>query len=331
MRATVLSSMRNEGPFIVEWLAWYRMLGFDRQVIITNNCTDHSVELLEALSAAGGVATANRDFAQGKTVTRSKLNFARTLRPVRTADWLFICDADEFLVIHRGEGRLTDLVGADDPPWLAMAINWRVFGSDEITEFSDQPVHQQFFGALAARRSSSCFFKTLLRKPAEWAKMGEHAPLAPGPSLAQGRSPARGEMLVNASGQPVTFWDGSGEQLLTLPTELVSYEWAQINHYMLRSAETFSLKAGTKSPAAQKDRYTESYRMNANSANELDIAALKYAEAFEAERERLMALPDVARLHALCCADHLRAIAAKAGRDPAKDPRIAMFLNLSEE
>ena len=45
--------MRNEGPFIVEWLCWYRMLGFNHAVVVTNNCTDHSPQLLDALQNAG--------------------------------------------------------------------------------------------------------------------------------------------------------------------------------------------------------------------------------------------------------------------------------------
>jgi hypothetical protein len=39
-----------------------------------------------------------------------------------------------------------------------------------------------------------------------------------------------------------------------------------------------------------------------------------------------MALPGVARLHNQCCADHLAAIAEKAGRPPQDDPRYATFL-----
>ena len=49
MRVTVVASMRNEGPFIVEWVTWYRMLGFSDVVVVTNNCTDRSPELLDAL------------------------------------------------------------------------------------------------------------------------------------------------------------------------------------------------------------------------------------------------------------------------------------------
>ena len=44
----VFAGMRNEGAFIVEWVSWYRMLGFEVLVGI-NDCTDHSPELLRRL------------------------------------------------------------------------------------------------------------------------------------------------------------------------------------------------------------------------------------------------------------------------------------------
>lgn len=49
----VTTTMRNEGPFILEWVAWYLMLGFDHIVVFYNDCTDHSPALLQALDAAG--------------------------------------------------------------------------------------------------------------------------------------------------------------------------------------------------------------------------------------------------------------------------------------
>ena len=49
---TVFGAMRNEGPFIVEWVCWYQMLGFE-VLIATNDCTDHSVALLDRLAEEG--------------------------------------------------------------------------------------------------------------------------------------------------------------------------------------------------------------------------------------------------------------------------------------
>jgi hypothetical protein len=61
--------MRNEGPFIVEWVAWYRRLGFSDIVVVTNNCTDRSADLLDGPRLAGsgvlGLAVADSLFLAG--------------------------------------------------------------------------------------------------------------------------------------------------------------------------------------------------------------------------------------------------------------------------
>ena len=41
----VFTTMRNEGPFILEWVAWQKMLGFDNVLILFNDCTDRSPQL----------------------------------------------------------------------------------------------------------------------------------------------------------------------------------------------------------------------------------------------------------------------------------------------
>ena len=49
----LVSAMRNEGPFVLEWLAYHRVIGVDQVVIVSNGSTDGSDELLTALAAAG--------------------------------------------------------------------------------------------------------------------------------------------------------------------------------------------------------------------------------------------------------------------------------------
>jgi hypothetical protein len=136
---------------------------------------------------------------------------------------------------------------------------------------------------------------------------------------------------VNASGTTIDGFSPFAPPLRQTPPGFTSHAVAQINHYMLRSAETYSLKAGTKSGTSNRNRYTDRYRSVADSGKDLDQSALGIHAAFEAKRAGLMAMPGVARLHALCCADHLRLIAQKHGRDPAADPRIAGFLAQAAE
>lgn len=327
MRVTVVASMRNEGPFIVEWVSWYRMLGFTNVLVLTNDCTDRSPELLDALEAAGWVTHLRCEIPEGKRITPRKLATAMQHKVVRRADWLLVCDVDEFLVIHKGSGQISELIGTEpgDVPFVAMALNWRVFGSCGMEQFEDRPVHQQFLNGLPLNRSLSCQIKVLHRQPRWFRSLGEHGPHRW--DLARyGRSPDdAGMYMVNAAGQTVPGWNPDGHYMRRLPRPLPTHEVAQMNHYMLRSRETFSLKYGTRAPVSSNLRYTDTYRRRADAVPEPDHSALRYSSAFADLYAQAMALPDVARLHALCCADHLRLIAEKHGRDVRDDPRWQAF------
>ena len=331
MRITVVASMRNEGPFIVEWVTWYRMLGFTDVVVVTNNCTDRSPALLDALAAAGWVHHLRHDIAPGKLITRAKLKAALGHRAVRRANWVMVCDVDEFLVIHRGAGLIGDLIDlGPEPPYLGMSVNWRVFGTSGLRAFADVPVHRQFVYANPRGAAISHSAKSIFRAPRRFAALGEHSPrrfdfawAAAEWGLGWGEP---GLIWVNSAGRRIPRWQPADDFLSRLPPGLVTHEVAQINHYMLRSEETFSLKRGTLSPVALGNRYRQSYFDAANAGDEADASAFRHAEAFDRLQAEAMALPDVARLHELCCADHVGAICGKAGISPETDPRYGAFL-----
>lgn len=324
--------MRNEGPFIVEWVSWYRMLGFTNVVVVTNNCTDHSPELLDALQAAGWVQHLRHDIAPGKLITRAKLKAAFALTTVRRSNWLMVCDVDEFLVIHRGEGLIGDLIDltSPEPGYLGMSINWRVFGTSEREAFEDIPVHRQFVYACDKSAGSSAFVKSIFRLVKYFGTLGEHSPRKFNFEKAGKRLGAPGFVWVNSKGQKVPRWT-PGETFLTrMPVNRITHSVAQINHYMLRSKETFSLKRGTLSPVALARRYRQHYYDAANAGEEVDASAFRYADRFDAVFAQAMAVPDVARLHAQCCADHVKAIVEKAGGRAEDDVRYQEFIKRAE-
>lgn len=327
MRAAVLASMRNEGPFIVEWVAWYRMLGFSTVAVVTNDCTDHSPELLDALAQAGWVEHLRVDLPVGARVTRAKLAAAMDLRAVRRANWLMICDVDEFLVIHRGGGKLADLLDLSEAPaYLGMSINWRVFGTSGRSTYEDRPVHRQFVYASSRAHDESRFVKSIFRQPRRFGKWTEHSPTKLNLAKFAKAWGEPGMVWVNSAGRPLKRWAPIKGHMTVLPPALVTHQVAQVNHYKLRSAESFSLKRGTLSPVALNDRYTQAYFEACEAGREVDTSAFRYSDAFDAEYARAMALPEVARLHALCCADHVKAIVQKAGGRAEADPRYQEFI-----
>lgn len=330
MKATVVCPVRNEGPFILDWVVWYRMLGFSKIVILTNDCTDHSLDLLAALKAAGWVDFVDCVIPAKAPIYYSKMKVAHELRSVKRADWVLVCDIDEYLVIHRGDGRLADLVGRGAPQVLGMALNWRVFGTSGIESFEDKPVHRQFLGAIKRDDSLNRTVKTLFNHARWFGAISDHGPRRLNLKRAQkasGVTWGTGPLVwVNASGKVLPYWKPEGELRRTLLAADLDHSVAQMNHYMLRSAETFGMKRGTRSPSAGIDRYTQTYWDRANAVVEEDRSALRYQTAFAALRSLAMALPDVARLHHQCCADYIRLIAEKAGKRAQDDPRHAAFL-----
>ncbi|WP_235829875.1 glycosyltransferase family 2 protein [Frigidibacter oleivorans] len=326
MRALVISSMRDEGPFIVEWVTWYRLIGFTDILVLTNDCSDHSPDLLDALQAAGWVTHVRATIPDGAYPQQAKLRRARRHPLVAEADWILICDVDEFLVIHRGEGRIGDLLPAGDAPFTGMSINWRVFGTGNRLDWGDGLVHRQFHRCAWRVHGVNRWFKGLFRRPEIFGKFQSHGPSGFDRATAGADWGAEPLVWVNSAGTVLPDWHPEGAYMRMTPQHLTTHEAAQINHYMLRSEESFSLKRGTLSAAALKDRYTDEFfdRFNRNEAE--DTSALRHAAAFDALHARAMTLPGVARLHHLCCADYAARLAARAGRAPEDDPRRRLHL-----
>jgi hypothetical protein len=319
MRFTVVCSVRNEGPFLVEWVSWYRRLGFGEIVIVSNACTDHSPALLDALHLAGWITHLRHEVPDGQQICAQKLAAAKALPQVAQADWVLVCDVDEFLTIHSGAGRIGDLI-PDDADFLGMAVNWRVFGTSGQTHWQEGLTHRLFTQAAETSDPTSRWVKTLHAHPDWFRKLGEHGPkrLLPRHAARWGQP---GMRWVNVEGATVPSWHPEGEYLRRLDPSEVSHSRAQMNHYMIRSQESFWLKKGQLSSVAGRDRYTDAFYERYNRNDITDTSALRHGAGFDAVYAKAMTLPQVARLHHLCCADYLARIAAKAGRAPQDDPR----------
>lgn len=319
MRFTVVCSVRNEGAFLVEWIAWYRMLGFTDIVVVSNDCSDHSPALLNRLQDHGWITHLVHEVPDRDQITSKKLQAAKALPQVAGADWVFVCDVDEFLVVHRGNGRIADLI-PDDADFIGMSINWKVFGTSGRARYEDGLVHRQFLQSAGTDDPTSTWVKSIHAHPDWFRKLAEHGPKRLLPKHAR-RWGQPGMRWVDGSGKSLHDWHPEGDYMRRMSLGRQDHSAAQVNHYMVRSAESFGLKKGTLSPVAGKDRYTDGFfdRYNRNEVE--DRSALSYGERFDPIHAEAMALSDIAALHHLCCADYVARLAAKAGMAPEDDPR----------
>lgn len=317
-RSTLVTSMRNEGAFLLQWLAWYRMLGFENILIIHNDCTDHSPQLLRLLERAG-VLVQKRNEPDPKEPPQPQNHLVATEhRLVREADWVFLADADEYLVIHTGDGSAAALAEAIGDTAIGMAINWRIFGSCGEKTWHDTIIHRRFLRAARPLARQNAGFKTFFKRPTDFRKLRSHGPAGWVSSAPWGEGD---RVFILADGKPYPAYvphaspqNGSGEARW-------SNELAQVNHYAVQTIEQQAFKKGRPSAALLVDRYTDDFYQRFDRNDEENTSALVYSEEFDAAYAELLAIPGVLRLHHLCCADYVAAMCEKRGDDPKADPR----------
>ena len=320
----VFAAMRNEGAFIVEWVSWYRMLGFD-VLVATNDCTDHSVDLLGRLADAGWLT----HFSHTPGPTPAKQSAHRQMRrqpQVAATDWLLICDVDEFLVIHTGDGSIRGYLDHLGRDFLGVIFHWQSFGTSGHKLYQDGLVHQQFLRRGTARHQSNTNFKSLFKSPLRYRRYSDH-----GPILYDGTWGDPPDNFINTDGRFIDRFLTHDHPVRATDLDNIAYTTAQMNHYIIRADESFDLKRGMPSASAHKDRYTDQFYKVRNRNGILDESALRYAEQFAAVHAAAMAIPGVARLHHLCCADYVVRLCAKKGADHQSDPRWLQHMELAEQ
>ena len=102
MRITAVTCVKNEGPFLLEWIAFNRVLGVTDFLFYSNDCTDATDRLLDALAAKGLVVHLPNP-AEGRNYQMEALKDAAKQPVVTEADWVWVADVDEFLNIHIGD------------------------------------------------------------------------------------------------------------------------------------------------------------------------------------------------------------------------------------
>ena len=303
-RTLIVTTMKDEGPFILEWIAYHRAIGVDDFLIYTNDCSDGTDRMLDLLAARGILARRENPYRDTDLKPQhAALRAAETDPRVQAAGWVICMDVDEFINIHAGAGRLADLHAALGEVDL-VSLTWRLFGNGDITAFEDAPVTRRF--TLCAAKDTrnplqAWGIKTLFRNDGTFQRFGVHRPRG-AEALAY-----RGLRWVNGSGRPVppsmyrNAWRSTPES--------VGYDLVTLNHYAVRSAESFLVKRdrGRVNHVDRDQGLPYWFRMNHNIEEDLSIQPR--LAMMEAEHARLMADPEIAAAHRAAVAHHRARIA----------------------
>ncbi len=309
-RVTIVTAMKNEGPFILDWVAHNRAIGVDHILVYTNDCDDESVALLDGLQDAGVTRRDNPYRETGKVPQYAAFRDAEDDPLVQDADWLLTLDVDEYLNIHAGDGTLEALFAAV-PEAHVISIPWRMFGNADQHGFEDRPVTERFTRCapeFAPRPLQAWAFKTLYRNAGLFRRLGVHRP--------KGLVKEVGNALVwvdaNGSPLPPVIWDKAWR----MSKAQWGYTHATVNHYAVRSAESFLVKRdrGKVNRTEREQGLAYWFRMNHNAEENLSIRRLQ--PRVDQEKSALLALPGVREAHERSVAWHkARITALKADPD----------------
>jgi SAM-dependent methyltransferase len=213
-RFGVVAAARNEAPYLLEWIAHYRLLGFEQITIYDNESNDASWRILKPLAKAGVIEAVFWKNRPKQHKQQSAYNHARmSLRD--SIEWCLFADLDEFLVL-RPDATLDDLLPPDQSV-SAVAIPWRIFGSAGQRYRGPGLTIERFLQADAQNWPSS---KSLVRlSDVQW--MGTHWP-----TLLRGRMVDISGIDFDPHENPKRVFDGA----------------ARLHHYFGRSWEEFECK-----------------------------------------------------------------------------------------
>jgi glycosyltransferase involved in cell wall biosynthesis len=211
--------VKNEAPYLLEWIAYYDQLGFDKIVVYENNSTDNSLEILQHLDKCGIIET--RPWKTGATSSPQISAYADALRKIST-DWIFFVDCDEFLVLHNTSLK-TFLEPFDARPEVsAVAVNWRIFGSSGLKTYEEGLVIERFVMASEPDFPPNRHVKSFVRAKDVGAVVHMHL------------SDVKG-LVVGPDGVPASFTQRG-------ITAAVDISIAQLNHYYTKTPEEYLIK-----------------------------------------------------------------------------------------
>ncbi|MDQ2066476.1 glycosyltransferase family 2 protein [Xinfangfangia sp. CPCC 101601] len=309
MKLLSATCQRNEGPFLLEWLAYHRLIGFTDFIVFSNDCEDGSDLLLDRLHELGLLQHHPNPATGGKSVQWQALQHLAKERLTHGADWLLFSDIDEFPMIHAGGHCISDALAAMPDGTDAIALPWRLFGANGIIGYVDSPVTGQFLRSAPDplyHPIASRSFKTLYR-PAAFQKPGVHRPKCkasgPKPMWADGASQALPESFT------------SSDEAISLPGLTPGRAVIELHHYSLRSVESFLVKV-ERGLANRKTKAIDlAYWVERNFNTVENRAMAFWQEALAQEIANLRALPGVDPLHLAACDWH-RKRAAISARTP---------------
>ncbi len=304
MKTLVISSMKDEGPYLLEWIAHHRAIGFSDFLIYTNDCTDGTDHMLDRLSELG-IVTHRRAKQLKRGPQKSAFKEAFETEEYASADWVYVTDADEFLCINAGRGQVRDLIAAYDVADV-IPVTWRHFSTSGDVAFNSESVCDRHIDAEPAKATDTKgrFVKSLFKPSKAIEGLGVHTP------------------KIVKDKENNTSW-GSAEWLEdpnatpSRPKSNFGYDIAQVNHYPLKSVDAYLMKRRRGRANHFNETLGTEYWDRWNLGGEKDTSIHKIAKRRATEMVLLLEDRLIAHLHKAALS-----LTKQAFQDYVREPEV---------
>ena len=290
--STVVTSMKDEAPYVLEWVAYHSSIGFDRIVVVANDCTDGTHEMLTRLADMGEISYHLNKVPLGGKPHSLALKKANQSPEVKTSDYVIALDADEFLVIKDAPHHIGSLIRVlEEHDAGMMVIPWRLYGSSKKFCFEDAPVIERFTLSMEGMSNPKTGVKTLFRQ-SDALRLAIHFPKK---VMKKGKSTEGSDNIgwIDPDGHalnPATLtWNGG--------RNVIRRKKAEIAHFMIKSLDEYMLKIFRGDGLMNSSRHGIDYWSSADKNESADLNVLACAPNFANEFKRLRADPQLFDLH----------------------------------
>jgi len=174
----IIATARNEGPYLLEWIAYHKAIGVQQIFLYSNDNDDGSDALLHALADAGEIVWIKNNVRVGGVAQEKAYSHALSVLPdILDYRWAMIIDLDEFFVLnpdaYRNMNEFLHWHERNDVD--AIAVNWVFLGPTKRRSWSHEPLTRRFTHQLGNGAANS-HIKTIF-KPKMFSHAWPHFPI----------------------------------------------------------------------------------------------------------------------------------------------------------
>ena len=123
-KLSLCAIMKDEAPYLIEWLEFHKIVGVERFYLYNNNSTDNTLDIVQSYVQSGEVVLHDWPFSPKQQASA----YEHCLEAYRQeSEWITFLDLDEFLFPTEKENLIEVLEEFDSVP--AVGVNTLIFGS----------------------------------------------------------------------------------------------------------------------------------------------------------------------------------------------------------